>query len=62
MFKDDFKAANNSIHADEALVNKVLALKNPENKIIPRNKKRFTPYIPAAAAAVIVLCLSLIHI
>lgn len=48
MFKDDFKKANDSIHADSALLDRVLSLK-PE-------KRRFNPkYIPAAAAAVIVL-------
>lgn len=49
IFKDDFKKANDSIHADDELLNKVLSLK-------PGNK-RFNPYkyIPAAAAAVFVL-------
>lgn len=60
MFKDKFKEANDSIHADEELINKVLALKNPENRIIvgENGKKRRKPivtYIPAAAAAVIVI-------
>ena len=56
MFKDSFKAANDNIHADEELVNKVLALKNPEKQIQLRRKKRFVSYIPAAAAAVIIVC------
>ena len=38
MFKDKFKEANDSIHADEELINKVLALKNPENRIIIFNR------------------------
>lgn len=49
MFKDDFKKANDSIHADDELLQKVLSLKPVQ--------KRFNPYkyIPIAAAAVIVL-------
>ena len=49
MFKDDFKKANDSIHADDELLQKVLSLKPVQ--------KRFNPYkyIPIAAAAVVVL-------
>ena len=54
MFKDKFREANDNIHADDELINKVLALKNPENRII-RRKKRFVTYIPAAAAAVLLV-------
>lgn len=54
MFKDKFREANGSIHADDELINKVLALKNPENRVIHR-KKRFVIYIPAAAAAVLLV-------
>lgn len=54
MFKDKFREANDNIHADDELINKVLALKNPENRIT-RRKKRFVTYIPAAAAAVLLV-------
>lgn len=54
MFKDKFKESNDSIHADEELINKVLALKNSENRTI-HHRKRIVSYIPAAAAAVLVI-------
>lgn len=52
MFKENFKKANDSIHADEELVNKVLALKKH------RVRPRVMSYIPAAAAAVVVISVS----
>ena len=53
MFKDDFKKANDSIHADEELLNKVLSIKK-------QKKRSYTKYIPAAAAAVVVVSVSLV--
>lgn len=64
MFKDKFKEANDSIHADDELINKVLALKNPENRINVGKKRRkpIVTYIPAAAAAVIVISATVVSI
>jgi hypothetical protein len=55
MFKDDFKKANDSIHADEELINKVLALQDQGSYT---RRKRVTSYIPAAAAAAVILSVS----
>lgn len=55
MFKDRFTEANNSIHADEELVNKVLSLKDPENRRSIKRKK-ISSHIPAAAAAAVLVC------
>ena len=51
MFEDEFKKANDSIHAGDELLEKVMRLKN---------KKKITPYryVSAAAAAAVVISAS----
>lgn len=52
MFKDEFKEANDSIHASRELTDRVLGLRS-------RQKIKLNYYIPAAAAAVVVLSTSI---
>lgn len=55
MFKDDFKKANDSIHADEKLVERILSQKPSKN----RPEIYWKKYAPVAAAAVVVLSTSI---
>lgn len=55
MFKDDFKKANDSIHADEKLAERILSQKPSKN----RPEIYWKKYAPVAAAAVVVLSTSI---
>ena len=49
MFKENFKAANDSIHADEKLIEQVLQQKSV------KKRRNFAKYYSVAAAAVVVV-------